>query len=217
MAVKKEQLARNEPAHGRKPIELIISNGFSIVRKCDLDGTKALATGKHGFVVRDPRNYELEVTVEIDSKAVTEITMRSRGRLSPDSSYWVACAERHLADYLWEHDKYPPNSRLVVTQPSPIDCDLALRWERTPGSMRNLVGVLLLLYVLTPCFNIAEAQQTVFNEPTADVMVDVKANVTNELTGVYEILLTFTLFFALPNLSCAHKPSNLHSSSRERF
>src|SRR5713226_1442799 len=130
MAVKKEQLVPDSEAACHRPIELLTENGFSIVRTIEVDGSSTLAAGPHTFLVRDPHGYELDIAVEIDRPAVLEVVRRSEGRISAESSYWICCAERHLADYLWEQDDYPPAATLKVDQLSPNDIDLARRWQR---------------------------------------------------------------------------------------
>ena len=112
----------------QRPIELQTENGFAVVRGCDIDGTSA-AGPKHRFIVRDPDGFELEITVELSQKTVAELTWRSRNRLRLESSFWVACAERHLADYLWENDDYPPDARLIIEEPNIDDLELAMCWE----------------------------------------------------------------------------------------
>src|SRR5260370_26760320 len=129
MGVKSEQLVNDSEAARDRPIELITENGFSIVRACDLDGGSTPEVGSYAFVVRDPHGYELDIAVEIERPAVLEVFKRSAGRISGNSSYWVCCAERHLANYLWEQDDYPPAATLKVDQLSPNDIDLARRWE----------------------------------------------------------------------------------------
>ena len=131
MAVEKEQLARDSAAEHRRPIELITENGFSIVRADEIEGARPSPADKYVFLVRDPHGNELEIMVEIDQEAVNEITLRSRGRISSGSSYWISCAERHLADYFWEHDDYPPNGTLRVELLTPRDLNLARRWGTT--------------------------------------------------------------------------------------
>jgi hypothetical protein len=128
MAVKREQLVNDSEAARSRPIELITENGFSIVRLSDVDRAKTQSTGSYSFVVHDPDEYVLEINVEIDPQVIEEIGRRSEGRISRESSYWISCAERHLAEYLWEYDDYPPGARLAVHQSSPDDCDLASRW-----------------------------------------------------------------------------------------
>jgi hypothetical protein len=129
MAVEKEQLVNDSEAASSRPIQLITENGFSIVRAGDLGGDGAADARQHSFLVRDRDGYELDIAVEFDPTVVLEAITRSEGRISGDSSYWICCAERHLADYLWEEDDYPPAATLKVAQLSPDDLDLARRWE----------------------------------------------------------------------------------------
>lgn len=131
MAVKKEELEVDSAAARCRPIELITENGFSIVRADEIGRAIPWPVYGYVFVVRDPHAYELEIMVGIDHAAVNEIMLRSRGLISSQSSYWVACAERHLADYLWEHDDYPPDATLRVEMLTPRDLNLVHRWETT--------------------------------------------------------------------------------------
>ncbi len=131
MAVKKENLEVDSAAARCRPIELITENGFSIVRAGESDGPRRAPEGKYVFMVRDPEGSEREITLEIDPQAVNEITLRSRGRISSESSYWICCAERHLAEYLWENDDYPPDGKLRVAQLTLDDLNLSIRWETT--------------------------------------------------------------------------------------
>ena len=131
MAVEKEKLAHDSVAERKRPIELITENGFSIVRADEIDGARPSPAGKYVFVARDPHGYELEITVEVVQEAANEITLRSRGRISSENSYWICCAERHLATYLWEHDGYPPEARLKVEVLTLNDLNLARRWGTT--------------------------------------------------------------------------------------
>lgn len=110
------------------PIRCVTENGFSIIRPCDLDESITVGGTTHSFVVRDPHEYELEITVDISDSAVAEIVSRSSGRLSFNSSYWICCAERHLAEYLWENDDYPPEARLKIEVLTLDDLNLARRW-----------------------------------------------------------------------------------------
>lgn len=112
----------------QRPIELQTENGFAIVRRCDIDGTSA-AGARHWFIVRDPDGFELEITVELSRETVAELSRRSRNRFGLESSFWITCAERHLADYMWENDDYPPDASLIVEEPNPDDLELAGRWE----------------------------------------------------------------------------------------
>jgi hypothetical protein len=130
MAVKKENLEVDSAAARGRPIELITENGFSIVRTGESEGTRRAPQYTFVFIVRDQQGSESEITVEIDQHAAIEITHRSWGRVSKESSYWICCAERHLADYLWEEDSYPPEAKLTVAQLTLEDLNLANRWGR---------------------------------------------------------------------------------------
>ena len=116
MAVKKENAELDSAAARGRPIELITENGFSIVRPCEGDGPMPAPEGAYVFIVSDPEGSEREIAVSIDQQAVNEITLRSRGRISSESSYWICCAERHLAEYLWENNNYPTDGKLRVEQ-----------------------------------------------------------------------------------------------------
>jgi len=131
MAVKKENLEVDSAAARCRPIELITESGFSIVRTGERDATRPAPQGRYVFMVRDPEGSEREITVRIDQQAVNEITLRSGGRISSESSYWICCAERHLAEYLWENDSYPPDGKLLVEQLTLEDLNLAIRWQAT--------------------------------------------------------------------------------------
>jgi len=116
-------------AKAQRPIQFLTENGFSIIRLCDIDESIPAAGTTHQFLVRDPDAYELQITVNVSDSAIEQIVSRSRDRISNDSSFWISCAERHLAAYLWENDDYPPNARLTVDQLTPDELDLARRWE----------------------------------------------------------------------------------------
>jgi hypothetical protein len=128
MAVRSQQRELDSEAAQGRPIELITENGFSIVRANDGDTGSPTARG-YTFVVRDRDGYELDIAVEIERPAMLEVFMRSAGRISNGDSYWICCAERHLADYLWRQDDYPSDDGLTVNQLTPDDLDLARRWK----------------------------------------------------------------------------------------
>lgn len=126
---------RTEPHVERKistarppPIELQTENGFSIIRRCDLDGHSSMGGTEHCFVVRDPDGYELDITVNFSNSAIAEVIHHSGGRVTLESSCWLASAEHHLSDYLWEHEDYPPDARITIDYVTPHDIDLARRW-----------------------------------------------------------------------------------------
>lgn len=119
-----------EPA---RPIEFLTENGFAIVRPWEAHGASPPEDGSFRFLVRDPLDTEREVSVEIEERLCADTLFSTRGKVSKSSSFWICCAERHLANHLWEHNVLPDNEKLIVDC---LDCDeimLALRWERTEG------------------------------------------------------------------------------------
>jgi hypothetical protein len=135
------EIEREQPPVRVQPIELQTENGFSIIRRCDVDKSSSIGGATHSFIVRDPYGYELDITVEITDASVAEIINRSRGRLTMASSYWISCAERHLATYLWEQEDYPPDAKITVDYLTPDDLDLALRWEADLPEQKNASAI----------------------------------------------------------------------------
>jgi len=133
MAAHSERLEPDDSPAGSRPIELVTENGFSILRPWEIDGTPLPAAGKYCFQVRKPNSPERErqIAVELAENIIMEIERYSRGRIALSSSFWIACAERHLAAYLWKHDDYPPDEKLTIDRLTPEDFDQAGRWGRT--------------------------------------------------------------------------------------
>lgn len=115
-------------AEHQMPIEFQTDNGLAIIRLSDINDSIPATGLVHQFLVRDPDGFELEVTVEITETLAEALARRSRGRLLRDSSYWICCAERHLAEYLWDNDDYPPDAKLTIDEPILADLNLARRW-----------------------------------------------------------------------------------------
>ena len=90
----------------------------------------APSDGNYPFKVRDPKSTERVVTVEIADDAVVQIELRTSLRILLSSSFWICCAERHLATYVYENDDYPPGDRLRVEQLGAEECMAAIRWGR---------------------------------------------------------------------------------------
>jgi len=129
MSVNRKFVATPEPAKP-DPIQYLTENGFRIIRRCDVDDSVPQGGLEHCFIVRDPDGYELDITVRFETRAAAEVFERSSRRIDLESSFWVSAAERHLSDYLWEHNDYPPDARLMVDQLTLDDMDLARRWGR---------------------------------------------------------------------------------------
>jgi hypothetical protein len=125
----KKRVFPNTSLEPQRPVEYLTENGFSIVRLSDIDNSIKAVGATHEFLVRDPDEYELQITVQISTDAMAEVSRRSQGRISNESSYWISLAERHLATYLWENDDYPPDAKLDVNDLTLDDIDLARRWD----------------------------------------------------------------------------------------
>lgn len=110
------------------PITVVTENGFSIVRLCECESTRASASGCH-FMVRAPNGDERHIQVLFAGPALTLLQEHSASSpsLARDDPSWVSCSERHLSTYLWESDRYPPDGRLVVDVLTPEDLLLARR------------------------------------------------------------------------------------------
>ena len=89
--------------------------------------------GKYHFLVRNPHGLERarEIIVEVAHDAAAQIEKSTQGRIVPGSSFWIYCAELHLASYVGENDDYPPTGKLRIDQLTPQDFTLAIRWETT--------------------------------------------------------------------------------------
>jgi hypothetical protein len=113
-----------------RPIEFLTENGFAIVRRWEADGSPAPAGGGFCFLVRDPLGAECEINTEITNQLIADTAFRTRGYIQISSSFWICCAERHLADYVTKHERFPDGNQLAVEC---LDCEevmLALRWEK---------------------------------------------------------------------------------------
>ena len=129
----RERPMPDDAGEDRRPIQFLTADGFAILRRCDLDGSPPDTGTDRCFVVRDNDGHELEITVRFDRRAVEEISHRSHGRVSLNSSFWIAAAERHLANYLDRNGGFPPDAALNINQPNLDDIDSAQRWSADEG------------------------------------------------------------------------------------
>ena len=129
-----------ENATSTKPIEFVTENGFFIVRPWEADGSQAPTGGPFQFLVRDPHNVESVVTVDVASGLFAETAFDTLGRIEFSSSFWICCAERHLAGYVTEHEGVPDGERLTVDRLDPEEVMLAKRWCQK-GDGRRASGV----------------------------------------------------------------------------
>lgn len=109
------------------PIKLITENGFAIVRLCELGAGRSDSASECHFIVGGPKGGDRDVTVEF-AEAAIQLLQRQQAKSKPlplTSLFWLRCAERHLAAYLWERNEVPLGGRLVVDQLSVEDQCLA--------------------------------------------------------------------------------------------
>lgn len=112
-------------------IELFIENGFSIFRLWEMEGRPPADNSTYEFLVRNPDCLEQRILVELAQNLLTEIELCTHGRILASNSFWMCCAERHLADYVWERDAFPREGRLRVAELTPEDVMLSRRWQTT--------------------------------------------------------------------------------------
>ena len=125
MATLKEKDTAQDALASHALIKWVTENGYSITRSHAVDEN----AGEYHFVVCNPNRWEREVIVEFDPALVELVQRRRRSPLSLGSSYWVNCAERSLAKYLWERDQCPPNGWLVLDELCLEELEAARRWN----------------------------------------------------------------------------------------
>jgi hypothetical protein len=123
-----EKTVIDEPAVELRPIEFVTENGFSIIRPWEIDG-KPPDGSSFSFLVRDPAGWDQSVTVTVSIRALEQLSLRLRCHLDSCTSFLIACAERHLADFLGENGRCPQENKLVVDCLDPQELMLAIRWN----------------------------------------------------------------------------------------
>ena len=133
MATQREEFELEVSSERHRPIELVTENGFHVVRRWEVEHTTPPADGVYRFFVHneDHAGEPREVVVEVGAECIAQIERCIQGRVPLSSSFWIYCAERHLAAYLWESAAYPPDNTLKVDPLTPEDFALALRWGTT--------------------------------------------------------------------------------------
>jgi len=132
-----KQTSPDDLAALSRPIEFLTENGYAIVRPWEINQRPAPAGGTYSFRVRREQDLEREIVVTIPDELLADISLRTRGRISNSCSFWICCAERHLANYLWEKDEYPAGNTLTVDY---LDCEdvmSAVNWGTQTQALRQ--------------------------------------------------------------------------------
>lgn len=132
MQAQTEQPLSHERTQDVRPIELQTENGFSIVRQWEAEQKPPPADATFPFIVRNPTSEERRVIVVVADSLAARVQFQTAGRRRLSGDYWIYCAERHLANHLWETDDFPPNDRIRIEELDREDLLVALRWEKSP-------------------------------------------------------------------------------------
>jgi hypothetical protein len=111
-----------------RPIELLTENGYAIVRAWEINRDPAPTNGTYSFLVRREQDLQREIIVTIAAEVFADLFLKTRGKISNSCSFWICCAERHLANYLWEENDYPAGDKLAIDHLDPEDVMSAVNW-----------------------------------------------------------------------------------------
>ena len=131
MAAQNQRLETDDSFAETRPIELVTENGFRILRTWEIQNAAPPTDGKLTFLVRNSNKPETErtIVVEFTADSLSEIERHTRGRIVAGNAFWTYCAERHLANYVFEKDDYPVDGKLKIDQLMSEDFDQAMRWK----------------------------------------------------------------------------------------
>lgn len=129
MGLSEEKASPTDSEACRTLISIVTESGFTIVRACDSGRLQRGEVGKYCFVVENPDGVKQKVTIEFSTAAVALIQRLRRSPLPTESPFWVSCAERSLATYLWEENRLPPDGRLLLEEICLDDLETARRWD----------------------------------------------------------------------------------------
>jgi len=130
-----KQTNPDDLAADSRPIEFLTENGYTIVRAWELNRVPAPTDGTYSFVVKREQGLEREIVVTIAAELFADILQQTRAKISNSCSFWICCAERHLANYFWEKDDYPAGDRLAVDHLDPEDVMSAVNWGTQTESL----------------------------------------------------------------------------------
>jgi len=129
MAISRKQASSDRLPHAAPPIKYLTENGFSIVRRSEIDPSVIDTPGECRFLVQHENGIEHEIKVGFDENLIARLRIRRRTPLPATSKFWLVCAESCLANYLWEKNEFPPNGRLIIDELTPDELMLALHWR----------------------------------------------------------------------------------------
>lgn len=129
MSAQTKQTCPEDLAARDRPIELLTENGYAIVRPWEINQIPAPTNGTYSFLVQREQDLDREIIVTIADELFDDVRLRTRGRVSKSCSFWICCAERHLANYLWEKDDFPVGNSLTVDYLDPDDIMSAVHWQ----------------------------------------------------------------------------------------
>ena len=129
MAMSRKKASPDRLPHAAPPIKYLTENGFSIVRRSEIDPSVIDTPRECRFLVQHENGIEREVQVGFDENLIARLRIRRRIPLSETSLLWLVCAESYLATYLWEKNEFPPNGRLIISELAPDELMLALHWR----------------------------------------------------------------------------------------
>lgn len=129
MAISRKELWPQTLPGSATPIKYLTENGFSIVRRCDVDCSLHPSPADCEFLVQREDGPQYEIHVSFSQRLIAELRIRRRSSLSETSIFWLVCAENCLASYLWEHDQLPPNQSLKIDELAAEQLMLALHWR----------------------------------------------------------------------------------------
>jgi hypothetical protein len=117
----------SKPAPLSPTIKFVTENGFTIERDCEREESPSDSASSCHFVVGGPDDEERRVTVVFVEEAIRQVQRQRSIPLGLNSPFWLGCAERHLATYLWEKNDCPPVGRLTIDKLSAENLYVAMR------------------------------------------------------------------------------------------
>jgi len=132
MAINKERLATAKSTAPNSHVEVVTENGFGIARVCELGLSSSDSARACHFIVGMASGGVRSIKVKFAETAIALVQeQRQTKPLSLTSPFWLHCAERHLAAYVWENDGCPSHGRLIVDSLSAEDLQMAAQWEQS--------------------------------------------------------------------------------------